>query len=190
MMPTQTASRDASPALRVNRKVLIAGLVVVLPLLAVLVMNLGRDPHSIRSPLIGKPAPPFSLKPVGGGAAIDLASLRGRPVVVNFWATWCVPCLEEHAALTAAARTFSDAQFLGVVYEDEESNAKAFTTERGGAYPSMMDPDGRMAIAYGVFGVPETFFIDRDGRIVEKYVGPLDRGTIATLLSRARGGTP
>src|SRR5205807_716500 len=163
VIPAETQSDRAPVAgVRVNRRVLIAGLAIVLPLVAVLVMNLGRDPHSIRTPLIGRPAPPFSLTPVGGGAPIDLRSLRGRPVVVNFWATWCVPCFEEHAALAAAARTFSDAQFLGIVYEDEESRTQAFLAQHGSAYPSLLDSDGKTAIDYGVFGVPETFFIDRD----------------------------
>jgi cytochrome c biogenesis protein CcmG/thiol:disulfide interchange protein DsbE len=177
-------------ASRINPWVLAAGLAVVVPLLAVLVLNLGRDPHSIRSPLVGRPAPVFSLAPVGGGAPVGLESFRGRPVVINFWATWCVPCFGEHAALTAAARTFREVQFLGIVYEDEEARTRAFLTERGSSYPSLLDPEGRAAIAYGVFGVPETFFIDGDGRIVEKYVGPLDRGTIATLIARTKGGAP
>jgi cytochrome c biogenesis protein CcmG/thiol:disulfide interchange protein DsbE len=182
---------DAVPvrATRINPWALAAGVAVVLPLLAVLVLNLGRDPHSIRSPLIGRPAPSFSLAPVGGGAPVSLESLRGRPVVVNFWATWCVPCFEEHAALTAAARTFGEVQFLGVVYEDDEARTKTFLEQRGSSYPALFDPEGRTSIAYGVFGVPETFFIDGAGRIVEKYVGPLDRGTIATLIARAKGGT-
>jgi cytochrome c biogenesis protein CcmG/thiol:disulfide interchange protein DsbE len=177
-------------ASRINPWVLAAGLAVAIPLLAILVLNLGRDPHSVRSPLIGRPAPAFSLVPVGGGAPISLESLRGRPVVLNFWATWCVPCFEEHAALTAAARTFREAQFLGVVYEDEELKTQAFLAQRGSSYPSLMDADGRTAIAFGVFGVPETFFIDGSGRIVEKYVGPLDRRTIAELMARAKGGAP
>ena len=190
-MPSQQVTGSAPVrAARLNAKVLLAGLVVVVPLLAVLVANLGRDPHSVRSPLIGRAAPPFSLAPVGGGAPISLRSLRGRPVVVNFWATWCVPCVEEHAALAAAARTFSDAQFLGIVYEDEESGTQAFLAQHGSAYPSLLDSDGKTAIDYGVFGVPETFFIDRDGRIVEKYVGPLGRATIATLLARSKGSSP
>lgn len=186
------ATPGAAPARasRVNTKVLVAGLVVVVPLLAVLVLNLGRDPHSVRSPLVGRSAPAFSLPPVGGGAPVSLDSLRGRPVVINFWATWCVPCFEEHAALTAAARTFREVQFLGVVYEDDEAATETFLGERGGGYPSLVDPEGKTAIAYGVFGVPETFFIDASGRIVDKYVGPLDRGTIATLIARAKGGAP
>ena len=174
-------------ASRINRKVLIAGIAIVVPLLAVLVANLGRDPHTVRSPLVGRQAPPFSLVPVGGGRPVTLESLRGKPAVINFWATWCVPCFEEHAALTAAAKGLRDVQFLGIVYEDDEARTLEFVKQRGSAYPSLMDADGRVAIAYGVFGVPETFFIDGNGRIVEKYVGPLQRSTIAALIEQARG---
>jgi len=173
---------------RVNPKVLVGGLVVALPLLAVLVANLGRDPHSVRSPLVGRPAPAFSLVPVGGGAPVALEKLSGKPVVINFWATWCVSCFEEHAALTAAARGLPDVQFLGVVYEDEEARTQEFLRQRPSAYPSLIDPEGKAAIAYGVFGVPETFFIDGSGRIVDKYVGPMSRSTIAALVARAKEG--
>ena len=99
-----------------------------------------------------------------------------------------MPCFEEHAALTAAARTQRDVQFVGIVYEDEEARTQAFLQKRASSYPSLMDPEGRTAIAYGVFGVPETFFLDRGGRIVEKHVGPLDSRTIAALVARARDG--
>jgi cytochrome c biogenesis protein CcmG/thiol:disulfide interchange protein DsbE len=188
-MQTAVRAEAAAPrASRVNKRVLVVGAAIVLPLLAILVANLGRDPHMVRSPLVGRPAPPFSLQPVGGGAAATLESFRGKPLVINFWATWCVPCFEEHPALAAAARGLPDVQFIGVVYEDEEARTQAFLKERGSTYPSLMDPDGRTAIAYGVFGVPETFFIDAEGRIVEKYVGPLQRSAIAELVARARGG--
>lgn len=190
MAATSAPGAAAPRASRVNAKVLAAGAVVVVPLLAVLLLNLGRDPRSVRSPLIGQTAPGFSLAPVGGGPPIALDSLRGRPVVVNFWATWCTPCFQEHSALHAAARAMTDVQFLGVVYEDQESTTQAFLKERPNAYPSLMDPQGRTAIAYGVFGVPETFFIDRQGRTVEKYVGPLDSRTIAALVAKARIGAP
>jgi len=186
-MATSSGAVTAT-APRVNRKVLLAGLAIVLPLLAVLVANLGRDPHTVRSPLVGRPAPPFRLVPVGGGTPISLESLHGKPVVINFWATWCVPCFQEHGALVASARFLPDVQFLGIVYEDEEGKTDEFLRERGTSYPSLMDKDGRTAISYGVFGVPETFFIDPEGRIVEKYVGPLDRGTILSLVAQARGG--
>jgi cytochrome c biogenesis protein CcmG/thiol:disulfide interchange protein DsbE len=80
-----------------------------------------------------------------------------------------------------------DVKFLGIVYEDELPRIQAFLAEHPSGYPSLSDPGGRAAIAYGVFGVPETFFIDASGRIVEKYVGPLDRRTIASLVAKARG---
>ena len=122
---------------------------------------------------------------------ISLESLRGKPVVMNFWATWCVPCYQEHPALVGAARALGkDVQFLGVVYEDDEARVGAFLEKRGSAYPSLLDDGGRTAIAYGVAGVPETFFIDAAGRVVEKYVGPLDPETIARLVAKASGRAP
>ena len=189
MMPAASSSEaPAARASRLNTRVLLVGAAVAIPLVAVLILNLGRDPHSVRSPLVGQPAPAFSLVPTGGGTAVTLDSLRGRTVVINFWATWCVPCFEEHGALAAAAQTFPGVQFLGVVYEDEVPRVLSFLEEHPSAYPSLLDPDGRAAIAYGVFGVPETFFIDRRGRIVEKFVGPLDRERIAALIASAEGG--
>jgi cytochrome c biogenesis protein CcmG/thiol:disulfide interchange protein DsbE len=175
----------------VNRVVLIAGLLVVLPLLALLILNLGRDPHLVASPLVGRPAPPFSLAPLDGGAPVSLQGLAGRPAVINFWATWCIPCLDEHPVLVEAARTSQgDAHYLGIVYEDDEDRVRAFLRQRGAAYPSLLDPDGKTAIAYGIFGVPETFFLDAQGRIAAKHVGPLTRESLAANLAKASGSTP
>jgi cytochrome c biogenesis protein CcmG/thiol:disulfide interchange protein DsbE len=183
----RAAAAAARPA-RLNLKVLAAGSAVAVPLLVVLVANLGRDPRMVRSPLVGGRAPAFSLPAVGGGSPVALESLRGHPVVVNFWATWCVPCIAEQQALASAAGAYGDARFVGIVYEDEQPKIEAFLAERPAGYPSLLDPGGRTAIAYGVFGVPETFFIDRGGRIVEKYVGPLDAAAIAALVAKAREG--
>jgi cytochrome c biogenesis protein CcmG/thiol:disulfide interchange protein DsbE len=172
----------------VNWKVLGGGAALVVPLLAVLLLNLGRDPHEIRSPLVGKPAPSFALAPLGGGEPIALEQLRGRPVVVNFWATWCLPCLQEHPALQAGARRRGrDVAFLGIVYQDEQAQTQRFLAERGEAYPSLWDPETKTAIAYGVQGVPETYFIDRQGVVVAKYNGPLSPAKLDELIARAGG---
>jgi cytochrome c biogenesis protein CcmG/thiol:disulfide interchange protein DsbE len=175
----------------VNRTVTIAGLAVCVPLLVLLVLGLGRDPKSIDSPLVGRPAPPFSLKPAGGGNPVSAAALAGRPAVINFWATWCAPCYEEHPVLVAAARTYGErVRFLGVVYEDEESRVLEFLKQADSAYPSLMDPEGRAAVAYGVFGVPETFFLDAQGQIVAKESLPLSAERMAELIARAEGSRP
>jgi cytochrome c biogenesis protein CcmG/thiol:disulfide interchange protein DsbE len=121
-----------------------------------------------------------------GGGSLQLSSLRGRPAVVNFWATWCIPCIQEHASLAAGAQANPDVTFLGVVYEDTAENARSFLAKRGAAYASYADEDGKAAIAFGVYGVPETFFIDAKGTITDKYVGPLDRDTLREKLAVAR----
>ncbi len=168
-----------------NRKVLLVGLLVILPLLGILFYALGKDPTKIRSPLIGKAAPEFTLRDVTTGEIVSLESTRGKPMVVNFWATWCVPCYAEHPNLVAAARQYGDqVLFLGVVYEDEEDAINRFLKQYGRSYPVLQDLDGRAAIAYGVYGVPETFFIDPSGQIVAKHEGPLDPMTIRQYLSQ------
>ena len=166
-----------------NRKVLIAGLVVVTPVLLILFLNLGRNPHRVRSPLIDRPAPVFALKEVGSDRVVSLESLRGRPVVVNFWSTWCVPCYAEHEVLTSSASTLGNSvQFLGVVYQDTEEKISEFLRQNGSGYPSVLDQSGKTAIAYGVYGVPETFFIRSDGSIAEKFEGPLDAASLNEKL--------
>jgi cytochrome c biogenesis protein CcmG/thiol:disulfide interchange protein DsbE len=171
-----------------NRKVLLAGLVISLPLVGLLLISLGRDPQRMDSPLVGRAAPPFALRPAGGGEALALESLRGKAVVLNFWATWCVPCYQEHPVLTAGASRYPDVAFVGIVYEDEEPRVERYLREQGGSYPSLMDDGGKTAIAYGVYGVPETFFIAPDGTIVDKHTGPLSEERLRGLVERARSG--
>jgi cytochrome c biogenesis protein CcmG/thiol:disulfide interchange protein DsbE len=163
-----------APARTVNKGILVGGLLVVLPLLFLFARSFGNDPHAVRSPLVGRQAPPFSLRTYDEGRAISLARLRGTPVVVNFWATWCEPCKAEHGVLTRAAQKYEGkVQFLGIVYEDEVPRIDAFLDRYGSGYPALMDVGGKTAIAYGVSGIPETFFIGADGTVVSKFTGPI-----------------
>ena len=168
-----------------NKTVLAAGLGLTLPLLVIFALSFGKDPHKVASPLVGRNAPAFQLQPLGGGTPVSLASLKGTPVVVNFWATWCQPCVQEHHVLQRGFETYGkDVQFLGIVYEDTEDRIRDFLRRSGGAYPTLVDDAGKSAIAYGVYGVPETFFIDADGTIVAKHEGPLDANTLRGYLRK------
>ena len=168
-----------------NRTVLIIGIIIVAAIVIVLFAGLGKDPQHIDSPLIGKPAPPFALKAVNSAETIDLESLRGKPVIVNFWATWCVPCYEEHPTLVANARQLDQVQFVGVVFNDTEDKIQSFLRERGSAYPTLLDQQGKTAIAYGVGGVPETYFINPAGTIVAKFEGPMSTEQLQENLAKA-----
>ena len=156
-----------------NRTVLTTGVVITAILVGLLFMGLGKNPNEIRSPLIGRPAPAFALREAGTGRTIDVAQYRGKPLVINFWATWCGPCWEEHPVLVAGARSHPEVQFVGVVFQDSEDKILGFLEQRGVSYPTVVDDRGKTAIAYGVAGVPETFFLDANGAIVAKYSGPL-----------------
>ena len=159
---------------------------------AVFGARLDKDPTLVDTPLIGTGAPDRQLPYLEESGLMDLGQSRGRVVVVNFWASWCVACREEHPALLAAANAYRDrgVQFVGVLYQDRKSSATAFLDEmgRGGAnYRYVADPGSRAAIDFGVFGVPETFFIGRDGRIAAKITGassfPLLSRTLDALLA-------
>ena len=171
-----------------NRTVLAVGTVLTGALVLVFYLALGKDPQHIESPLIGRPAPEFALKAVGTHETVDLSQYRGRPVVVNFWATWCRPCWDEHPVLTAQAQILgSEVQFVGVVFQDDEARIQDFLRQRGWAYPTLVDEKGKTAIAYGVGGVPETFFLDRKGTIVAKYDGPMTPEVLQENVNKALG---
>jgi cytochrome c biogenesis protein CcmG, thiol:disulfide interchange protein DsbE len=167
-----------------NRTVLLVGVGIAAILLGVLFLGLGKNPNEIRSPLIGKPAPTFALREVGTGRTVDLAQLKGTPVVLNFWATWCAPCWDEHPILVANAKMLPNVQFLGVVFQDEESKILNFLNQRGSSYPTVVDDRGKTAIAYGIGGVPETFFLDANGVIVAKFSGPMSNEALQENLRK------
>ena len=168
-----------------NRTVLLVGVALSAVLVGVLFLGLGRSPNEIRSPLIGKPAPSFALKEVGTGRTVDLSEFKGKPVVLNFWATWCGPCWEEHPVLVANARMLQpNVQFLGVVFQDSEEKILGFLNQRGSSYPTVVDDKGKTAIAYGVGGIPETYFLDANGVIVSKYNGPMSADVLQANLQK------
>lgn len=165
-----------------NRLVLVVGVVIITPLLIFLALSFGKDPRALDSPLVGKPAPNFVLRGIDG-EVVRLEDFRGQPVFLNFWATWCQPCIVEHPVLQAGARRYQGrVQFLGVVYHDETEKIRRFLDQRGEWGPTLLDEDGSVAVAFGVYGAPETFFIDRDGIIVEKWTGNVQPDYLVRML--------
>ena len=154
------------------------------PIILLLAYGFRTDPRAIPSPLVQKPAPLFRLLAYEGNE-LSLEALQGKPVLLNFWASWCYPaCHEEAPLLEATWRRYGDQglQVLGVDIQDTEANAKEFMRQYGFTFPNGPDPGGKISIDYGVYGVPETFFIDRHGRIVYKHVGALTPEIVETQV--------
>lgn len=132
-------------------------------------------------------APDFELPRLGEPGTLRLSSLRGTAVVLNIWASWCDPCREESPALQDAYERWSDrgVVVLGVDYQDASSAALAFVAEYGLTYPSVRDGSGSVLARFGVTGVPETFFIDRQGRVVGYFSGPVDLASLDAEIEKA-----
>ncbi|MGH7321624.1 MAG: TlpA family protein disulfide reductase [Candidatus Rokuibacteriota bacterium] len=160
-----------------------------LPVLGLLLYGLVfTDARAIPSPLKGKPAASFTLTAFDG-TTMSLAALRGKVVVLNFWASWCYPaCYEEAPILESGWRAYRDQGLvvLGVDIQDTEEKARRFIEQFGLTFPNVIDPTGKVSIDYGVYGVPETFVIDRRGVIRDKKVGAVTerylRETVEPLL--------
>ena len=145
----------------------------------VMANGFGSDPHEVPFMLSGKPAPDFSIKRLDTGETVTLSQFKGQPVVLNFWATWCGPCAMEHPSLEWGARKYKDrVVFLGIVFEDTEPNTKRFLADKGWSFTQLFDPKSTVAVDYAVSGVPETYFITRDGIIMGKWANPIDRPTL------------
>jgi cytochrome c biogenesis protein CcmG, thiol:disulfide interchange protein DsbE len=174
----------------VNWKRSIIAMFAAVPLIALFAYGFTRDPAAIPSPLPGRDAPSFALEVFAPGEApiarpvgdtIRLADLAGKVTVVNFWASWCLACRDEHTALSETARQYAGqpAQFVGILYNDRPTFGSRWIADMGGqSYPSVTDAGSRTAIDFGLYGVPETFIIDPTGRIAYKHIGPISASVL------------
>jgi len=156
----------------------------VLGLLALFAWGLTRDPKLIPTPLIGREASPFTLELFDGGT-FRLEEQRGKVVVLNVWASWCYPaCWNEAPRLEAAWHKYRDqgVVVVGLNYQDREADARAFIQRFGKTFPNGPDKGSKIAIEYGVYGVPETFFIDHAGRIYAKQIGEISWETLEAKI--------
>ncbi len=187
--------RVAPRAWRARRFALVVPLLVFIGIGVFLAIGLTLDPREIPSPLIGKPVPAFSLPPVRGRSlGLATADLKGEVSLVNVFASWCVACREEHPVLMQIKRD-GIVPVHGLNYKDQPADAARWLDERGDLYTRMgADLDGRVAIDWGVYGVPETFVIDREGRIAYKHIGAVTpmvwQKTLLPLIRRLQGSSP
>ncbi len=186
----QTAPSDAT------RRLIVALALLLFAALAVIfrIRLYGGDPSKLPRALIGKTVPDFKLAPLEGLVAdgnpvegFSAGTLFGAKVsLVNIWASWCVPCRAEHPFIMELSKR-PDIQILGFNYKDKTENARRFLGSLGNPYDRVgVDPDGRAAIDWGVYGIPETFIVDRQGIIRYKYVGPLTQSAMKRFLPAFR----
>jgi cytochrome c biogenesis protein CcmG, thiol:disulfide interchange protein DsbE len=147
-------------------------LACVAGLLALLVWQLGHQQHA---PGVGAKAPAFTLRRLEGPGKVSLAAYRGKPVVLNFWASWCEPCKGEAAVLERDWTSYRDrgVVFLGVDYHDLASDARRFVRAHALTFPMLRDGSGKVTGSYGISQVPETYVLNRQGRVILHLAGPI-----------------
>jgi cytochrome c biogenesis protein CcmG, thiol:disulfide interchange protein DsbE len=188
---SETSSTPDVPTRR-TATVLVPALVVAVLVAFVVVVLATREPAANRvvdSPLVGQQAPAIEGTTMTG-ATYSLASERGRFTLVNFFATWCVPCQREHddlAAFDERHRRIGDAGVVTIVFDDSIENARAFFAENGGDWPVIVSDDGDIALDYSVAGVPESYLVGPDGRMLAKIIGGVTEEGLDQLLARVQG---
>lgn len=150
-----------------------APLLIFAALAILLAVGLTLNPREIPSVLIGKPAPAFKLDRLDAPGQFSPSELKGQAWLLNVWASWCGACIQEHPVLNDIATSYK-VTLVGLAYKDQDVDAKTWLQTRGNPYAVVVaDRDGRVGIDYGVYGVPETFVIDKVGRIAYKHIGPI-----------------
>ena len=167
---------------------------VALAVLFAFGLNPKRDIHALPSPLIGKPAPEFALTDVlDANRVVSNSTLKGQVYVLNVWATWCVPCREEHEALLAISQSHL-VPLIGLNWKDQRDRSQQWLQQLGNPYQAVaFDGDGRAALDWGVYGAPETYLVGKDGQVLFKYISPITAEVWAKeflpRIAAARGGT-
>ena len=181
---TATAAGRGLNLRRLGFRHLVAALVVPLVLAALLGAYLVSRSPSGSPTAIGKVAPDFSVADLDGNP-IRLADLRGRPVIVNFWASWCGPCVEEFPLLNEAAQRHADDGLvvIGIVWADRTAAARDFMVRNGATWAAAMDPGEQVARDYGILGPPETYFIGRDGIIRGRHIGQITAASLDAKIA-------
>lgn len=181
---------EGSPQANTSRMVwvVIAAGLVFFALAVVFASRLGIDPSISSSPLVGRSAPTDDMPLADGSGIVNVTDFEGDVLVVNFWASWCLGCRTEHAALLQAAAAYESfgVTFIAVNYQDTPTNATRFLDELGRSPVTIytVDEDSRVAFGYGVLGLPETFFINREGIVVGKVSGPLTYDLLSVTIDQ------
>ena len=187
-MNAETEDPPTARGRRRGRRWWVLAGVALLAAVAALAIATGRPADDAPIPVAGQPTFEFDLPSLDGEGRVRSDDLRGTPLVVNFWASWCGPCRREMPALAAAAERFDgQVRFVGVNHQDNREDAVEFAAAAGLSYPSGSDPAGDVARRVGLRGMPTTLFVDSEGRILERRTGEMTEATLAKTIDRLFG---